>query len=483
MDVLHPGDMFDRYVVEDLLGRGGMGAVYQALDTRLQRPVALKVLGTAGDEAVTLALREARAAASVRHPFVAEVYDAGEVEGVGYIVMELVPGASLRAFVGDASVDIFTRTRWLADVAVALAAAHQRDLVHRDVKPENVIIRDDGAVKVLDFGLARLSSNRKGPNGVTPSDTYTLVGTPAYMAPEHARGHDVDPRTDQFSWGVVAYELLRGVLPWQRAQGPVGALAAILADDPEPLPATAGIPAPVAAVVMRALSKSPGDRFPSMVEVVAELEPHAAPTPRERFLSSPDSGARLLPPALPSVRSPALAPSRPSDQLPARRSTLRPTGRARHDQHEAFDFAVIDRLFFVRLRAAPTAASVHALRQVVSTTRKEVGRPLIYVAQIPSDARSVPPEMRPLMADFGKHVSRLCERVHLAVEAPGFRGAILRSSITAVLMVTRERNVTIHQSLADAVAAARPELPADLHDELDALIARSAAPSAEGPGM
>ncbi len=305
---LRPGDAMDRYVVEALLGRGGMGSVYRALDTRLRRPVALKVLSVAGDEAVALALREARAAAAVRHPGVAAVFDAGEMGGLAYIVMELVPGASLRAFVGDPAVDVPTRVRWLCDVAHALGAAHEQNLVHRDVKPENVIVREDGAVKVLDFGVARLRRGERDPDYFTLGGGEALIGTPAYMAPEYARSHDIDARADQFSWGVLAYELLRGTLPWQRG-GTLGALAAILADDPEPIPAAAGLPAPLVSVVMRALSKSPADRFPTMADAADALEPYAKPPSRERLLSSPDSGQRTSPPAPPS--SPAAAAPTP----------------------------------------------------------------------------------------------------------------------------------------------------------------------------
>jgi serine/threonine-protein kinase len=166
---LSPGDRIERYVIEALLGAGGMGEVYRARDERLQRSVALKILraespdkpgtGPTGGEARML--REARAAAALEHPNVVAVYDVGQVEsredlrGTTYLAMELIRGVPLRAYVRDTSVPIYKRVRWLREIAEALAVAHAAGLVHRDIKPENVMVRDDGRVKVLDFGIAK----------------------------------------------------------------------------------------------------------------------------------------------------------------------------------------------------------------------------------------------------------------------------------------------------------------------------------------
>jgi eukaryotic-like serine/threonine-protein kinase len=169
--MLKPGDTFERYTIDAAIGHGGMGVVYRAHDSRLDRRVALKVLGGGvdrgqGDGDARL-LREARAAAALDHPNAVSIFDVGEHEGATYIVMELVSGRTLREVVGDASVPVATRVTWLADVARALAAAHRRGLVHRDIKPENVMVRDDGVVKVLDFGIARRIAGQVDPSAPT----------------------------------------------------------------------------------------------------------------------------------------------------------------------------------------------------------------------------------------------------------------------------------------------------------------------------
>jgi serine/threonine-protein kinase len=310
----------DRYVVEGLIGAGGMGSVYRAVDARLQRPVAIKVLKPHEDAAaatVAAALREARAVASIHHPNVAAMFDVVETERGAFLVMELVPGTTLRPLVGDMSVDVATRVQWLAGVAAGLAAAHDAGVIHRDIKPENVIVRNDGVAKILDFGIARLpvyvppASSQDVPDElVTLSGGGGLVGTPSYMAPEQIRAEPTDARTDQFGWGAVAYELLTGTAPWKRTGAPMVVFMAILLDKPDPFAPALGIPDEIAAVVMRALSKRPDDRFDSMAEIVAVLAPFAAPissqgfTPRSRVQPSitppppapPESGARPVPP-------------------------------------------------------------------------------------------------------------------------------------------------------------------------------------------
>ncbi len=283
--MLKPGDTFERYTIEAPLGQGGMGCVYRAHDARLGRRVALKVISDApGVEAESDAdarlLREARAAAALDHPNAVSIFDVGEHEGTPYIVMELVDGRTLRGIVGDASVPVATRVAQLADVARALAAAHKRGLVHRDIKPENVMVRLDGMVKVLDFGIARRAGGNIDPHGATQTPalpTLTVdgvkLGTPVYMAPEQIRGDAIDGRTDQFSWGVVAYELLAGRLPWRGSNDAMAVMASVLTDTAEPGPLErAGVPRAVREVVLRALEKRPEARFPSMEDVARALD-------------------------------------------------------------------------------------------------------------------------------------------------------------------------------------------------------------------
>lgn len=271
---LRAGQTFDRYRIEALLGEGGMGAVYRAYDTRLQRIVALKVLRVGPDGSTggtSRVLREARAAAALAHPNAVVIHDVGEIEGTAYIAMEHIEGESLRACVSDRSPDTATRIRWLCDVAEVLAAAHARGLVHRDVKPENVMVKRDGTIKVLDFGIARRVRDEVDPaaptvdsdDPATRTGEGVVAGTPAYMSPEQVRNQPIDERADQFSWAVMAYEVLSGKLPW-RPRDQVAIIASILMDEPAPLRSMAPVDEHTSSVIARALSKSPAARFPSM---------------------------------------------------------------------------------------------------------------------------------------------------------------------------------------------------------------------------
>jgi serine/threonine protein kinase len=292
--LLQPGERIERYIIEGSLGSGGMGEVYRARDARLQRSVALKILhrtpsdepGTNPSAGAARMLREARAAAALEHPNVVHIYDVGEVEtpkelqGTTYLAMELIKGTTLRSYVSDASVSMEERIRCLGDIGRALAAAHAAGLVHRDIKPENVMIRDDGVVKVLDFGIAKRTVNAP-VDGTSSTEGYTVptmtgqgvvVGTPVYMAPEQLRADALDGRADQFAWGVVAYELLTGTLPWSIDGGGIALVAQILSASPRPLSERPDVPAHVASVVMRALSKDRTARFASMDDLVTALE-------------------------------------------------------------------------------------------------------------------------------------------------------------------------------------------------------------------
>jgi serine/threonine protein kinase/ABC-type branched-subunit amino acid transport system substrate-binding protein len=316
------GDVVGHYVIDGFLGAGGMGQVYRAFDPRLQRTVALKIVlaaggggqadaGDTGDGTVRL-LREARAAAALEHPNVVSVYDVGQVasdgavRGATYIAMELVRGQSLRAYVRDPSVAMDERLRWLADVASALAAAHRAGVVHRDVKPVTVMVREDGLVKVLDFGIAKRAPGAGPVDGVAGTERSTTagvaLGTPLYMAPEQLRAEPLDGRTDQFAWGVVAYELLSGQTPWSGAKTSFELASQILGGDPRPIGEVADVPAPVAAAVMRALRKDPAERFDSMdallvafAGVVAKGPSRRPPSVEEPRLGTERSSAMELP--------------------------------------------------------------------------------------------------------------------------------------------------------------------------------------------
>jgi serine/threonine protein kinase len=300
---LAAGTTIGRYTLERMIGSGGAGEVYSALDAQLDRRVALKLLrasavipGRAGSDPEsdpkTRILREARAAAALDHPNCVAIFDVGSVDLQGltvpWLAMELVDGRSLRTIIDDAEdsrhVSIDEKISWLGDLARALNTAHARGMIHRDVKPENVMIRRDGVLKVLDFGVAKRLHPRASPrglaalgpaarNGVPPasvsSDTFAL-GTVAYMAPEQVRGDRLDGRTDQFAWGVLAYELLTGELPWPDPSDPVQYVLEMMASEPKKIRELApDVPEHLEQAVHRALSKEPSARFSTMGELVA----------------------------------------------------------------------------------------------------------------------------------------------------------------------------------------------------------------------
>jgi serine/threonine protein kinase/tetratricopeptide (TPR) repeat protein len=269
------GDTIDRYRVVGTLGRGAMAVVYEALDTRLQRRVALKVVHPdlpEADQHARRLRREALAVAALSHPNVVAVYDAGEAEGRSYIAMELVPGRTLASYIGEPAVRLAQKIGWLADIARALAAAHGRGIIHRDVKPSNVMIRDDGVVKVLDFGIARPIRRPDTEGDAAPStEQGHVIGTPRYMAPEQLLGGDVDARADQFAWGVLAYELLAGERPWPAGEPGQSTREVILLEVPGALrERVPGLSPALEAVVMRALRKNRELRFASMEELLGE---------------------------------------------------------------------------------------------------------------------------------------------------------------------------------------------------------------------
>jgi serine/threonine-protein kinase len=309
--VLEVGALFGRYRIEAELGKGGMGCVYRAQDTRLNRRIALKVIKADPEiseadwtAAKARMLREAQAAAALDHPNAVSIFDVGEIDGLPFIAMELIEGVTLRSYVGDAGTTWQRKLGLLVAVAEALDAAHRAQLVHRDIKPENVMVKSDGRVKVLDFGIARRAAvvavAADGPTqleGALPTLTGKgqIVGTPLYMAPEQIVGKPLDGRADQFAWGVMAYELLVGAPPW-KAPDTLALLASVLTVPAPPLRASAPeLPEALESAVARALAKDPADRHESMAVLLASLASMATP-----YLTGP------VPSALPSAQ-PALS--------------------------------------------------------------------------------------------------------------------------------------------------------------------------------
>ncbi len=255
------------------LGEGGMGVVYRAEDETLRRTVALKLLRDTGGDSETRQrfLREARSAAAISHVNVAMVHQVGEADGRPYIAMELVEGESLRMRLERGRLDVATTRELATQMARGLAAAHGKGIVHRDFKPENVMITPEGVVKLLDFGLAKQGTARvvSGPAKAGLAKTETLVtsdeqrvmGTAEYMSPEQALGKPVDVRSDVFSFGVVLYEMLAGTRPFHGTT--TGELLVAIVHNPVP-PLRKQAPevdAATEAIVTRCLAKAPAERF------------------------------------------------------------------------------------------------------------------------------------------------------------------------------------------------------------------------------
>src|SRR5437773_2041937 len=269
------------YQILELLGKGGMGEVYLAEDTRLGRKIALKLLPheLTNDEFRVLRFQqEARTASALNHPNILTIFDIGEVESTHFIATEFVTGETLRDCMSATGMNIQKVVNITIQVASALGAAHEVGVVHRDIKPENIMVRPDGLVKVLDFGIAKLTqrtaigrSSGIGPLPLVNTEPGMLIGTPKYMSPEQVRGLDVDGRTDIFSLGVVLYEMLTGTAPFE-ARTLSDIIAAILQNEPPPIAQhTTAVPAELQQIVGKALHKDKDERYQAMGELVNDL--------------------------------------------------------------------------------------------------------------------------------------------------------------------------------------------------------------------
>ncbi len=303
--LISSGTRVRRYEVTAPLGAGGMGEVYLARDVELDRTVALKVLSDAPDDdgdRIRRFIQEARAAIALNHPNVAHVYDVGEENGVRFIAMEYVEGETLRARMSGEPLTLAESLELGVQIAAALGSAHAHGIIHRDIKPENVMIRPDGYVKVLDFGLAKLTAPPAGsetPTMVVHTAPGLVMGTMQYMSPEQLRTDDIDARSDVFSLGVVLYEMVTGRRPFE-ASSPSGVIASILTEDPPAL--DAALPPSVRAIIVKALSKKRDERYPTAREMAEALKQARDETKRIRSGDLPTevvtqkvSGSRRLP--------------------------------------------------------------------------------------------------------------------------------------------------------------------------------------------
>ncbi len=267
-----PGNRLGPYQLEALLGEGGSGQVYRARDTRLGRPVAIKVIRAEAAQRSDFRVRfqrEAQATAALNHPHICALYDVGEQEGASYLVMEYVEGQTLASRLREGPLPLDQLLHRAAEVAQALAAAHERGIIHRDLKPANLMLTPAG-VKVLDFGLAKFT--RPDPAAMDATAAHTILGTPAYMSPEQTRGEELDPRSDLFSFGCVLYEAATGVRPFRGSSLPEVLREVVSGHPPPPCSLRPELASGWDSILMRTLAKDRDRRYQSASDLFSALE-------------------------------------------------------------------------------------------------------------------------------------------------------------------------------------------------------------------
>jgi len=279
--VLTAGTKLGPYEIQSQLGAGGMGEVYRARDARLNRDVAIKILPasfSADPDRLQRFAQEARAAAALSHPNILSIHDIGEDRGAPYVVSELLEGETLRDRLRSGPLSSRKAIDYSRQIASGLAAAHEKGIVHRDLKPENLFVTNDGRIKILDFGLAKLTrpetddASGDAPTQQVGTDAGTVMGTVGYMSPEQVRGKHADPRSDIFAFGAILYEMLSGKRAFH-GDSPADTMSAILKDDPPELAETNRNVSPaLERIVRHSLEKNPPERFQSARDVAFNLE-------------------------------------------------------------------------------------------------------------------------------------------------------------------------------------------------------------------
>ena len=278
------GKVLAQYQISEKLGEGGMGVVWKARDTRLDRFVAIKVLHTeklSDPERQRRFVQEAKAASALNHPNIVHIYNIAEADGVQFIAMEYVSGKTLDQLIGRKGLRLNEALKYAVQIADALAKAHSSSIVHRDLKPSNVMVNESGLVKVLDFGLAKLAETGTGEFGDTATvrttegqgtEEGTILGTTPYMSPEQAEGKKVDARSDIFSFGSVLYQMVTGRRAFH-GDTKLSTLSAILKDEPKPASSiTPDVPRDLEKIISRCMRKAPERRFQHMADVKVALE-------------------------------------------------------------------------------------------------------------------------------------------------------------------------------------------------------------------
>ncbi len=280
------GKELKHFKIEKLLGKGGMGVVYLARDVRLDRPVALKVLRgdlTANPDRRRRFLQEAKAASAVTHPSIAQIYDVDEIEGTTFIAMEFVEGQTVSQLIDKRELDLIGSVEIALQVAEGLSKAHEANIVHRDIKSDNIMVTRDGHAKLLDFGLAKLldpvsADEESDVQDLKETETFahtspgTVMGTAAYMSPEQARGLPVNQASDVFSMGVVLYEMVTGELPF-KGDTPLDTMHSIAFDEARPVTVIRrNLPPELHRVVSRCLRKKPADRYKNARALATDLK-------------------------------------------------------------------------------------------------------------------------------------------------------------------------------------------------------------------